>query len=171
MLLLTLDMYSGIKLDPKKTEAVINMPCPENRDELQRFLGMLNYLCKFIPNLSYIASPLQTLLEMNVEWNWQPEQAKDLLSLKELITTAPVLKNFNPSRLTDLSVDASSKGLGAVLLQDNHPIAYVSRVLTSYQQNYAQIEKEMLAVAFGCTMFHEYIFGKPTIEVETDHKP
>ena len=59
----------------------------------------------------------------------------------------------------------------AVLIQDNHPIAYASRALTTCQQHYAQIEKEMLAVAFGCTRFHEYIFGMPTIEVETDHKP
>ena len=147
------------------------MPCPENRDELQRFLGMLTYLGKFIPNLSHIASPLRTLLERNVKWYWQPEQVKSFLSLKELITTAPVLKYFNSSRPTKLSVDASCKGLGAVLLQDNHPIAYASRALTTFQQCYAQIEKEMLAVIFGYTRFHEYTFGMPTIEVETDHKP
>ena len=106
-----------------------------------------------------------------MEWHWQPEQAKSFLSLKELITTAPLLKYFNPSKPTKLSVDASSKGLGAVLLQENHPIAYASGALTTCQQNYAQIEKEMLAVAFGCTRFHKYIYGMPTIEVETDHKP
>ena len=132
---------------------------------------MLTYLGKFIPNLSTVASPLRTLLEKNVEWHWHTEQANSFLSLKKLITTAPVLKYFNPSKPTKLSVDASSKGLGAVLLQDNHPIAYASRALTMCQQNYAQIEKEMLAVVFGCTRFHEYIFGMPSVEVETDHKP
>ena len=106
-----------------------------------------------------------------MEWHWQPEQAKSFLSLKELITTAPVLKYFNPRRPTKLSVDARSKGLGAVLLQDNHPIANAFRALTTYQQRYAQFKKEMLAVVFGCTRFHEYIFGIPTIEVATDHKP
>lgn len=67
-----------------------------------------------------------------------------------------------------LLVDASSKGLRAVLLQDGHPITYPSKALTDSQQHYAQ---EMLAIIFGCTQFHEYIYGMPTIEVETDHKP
>ena len=61
--------------------------------------------------------------------------------------------------------------MGAVLIQDDHPIAYASRSLTSTQHNYAQIEKEMLAVVFGCTKFHNYIYGVPNIIVESDHKP
>ena len=96
---------------------------------------------------------------------------ESFISLKELITKAPVLKYFNPKRPVKLSVDASSKGLGAVLLQDNHPIAYASKALTSCQQNYAQIEKELLAIVFGCNKFHDYIYGMSTIKVETDHKP
>ena len=70
-----------------------------------------------------------------MEWHWQAEQANSFTSLKELITQTPVLKYFNPSMPTKLSVDASSKGLGAVLLQDNQPIAYASRALTTYLPN------------------------------------
>jgi len=66
-----------MKPDPK-IEAIVNMPCTDSREELQRFLGMLTYLGKFIPNLTHIASPLQTLLEKNVEWHWQAEQAYSL---------------------------------------------------------------------------------------------
>ena len=69
-----------------------------------------------------------------------------------------------------LSVDASSKGLGAVILQEDKPIAYASRALTKTQQNYAQIENETFAIAFGCSKFHEYIFGRKII-AESDHKP
>ena len=58
-----------------------------------------------------------------------------------------------------------------MLLQEGHPIAYASKALTSSQQNYAQIKKEMFAIVFGCTWFHEYIYGIQAIEVETDHKP
>ena len=90
--------------------------------------------------------------------------------LKQLASTAPVLKYFKPDRPIKLSVDASSKGLGAVLIQDEHPIAYASKSLNSTQQNYAQIEKEMLAVVFGCTKFHDYIYGVPDVTVESDHK-
>jgi len=91
--------------------------------------------------------------------------------LKQLATKAPVLKYFNPKNPTKLLVDASSKGLRAVLFQDGHPIAYELKVLTDSQQNYTQIEKKMLVIVFGCMQFHEYIYGMLTVEVETDHKP
>ena len=68
-------------------------------------------------------------------------------------------------------MDASSKGIGAVLLQQEHPVAYASKALTATQQNYAQIEKEMLAIVYGCTKFPDYIFGMPTVELKTNHKP
>jgi len=161
----------GVKPDPKKTEAIAAMPAPKNREELQRFIGMLTYLAKFIPNLSQVASPLRTLLEKETEWHWHNDQEQSFKMLKQLATETPVLKYFDPKKPTKLSVDASSKGLGAVLLQEGHPITYASRALTQTQQNYAQIEKEMLAILFGCTRFHEYIYGIPNIEVETDHKP
>ena len=161
----------GLKPDTKKTEAITVMPAPENREQLQRFLWMLTYLAKFIPNLSQVASPLRTLLEKDVEWHWQSEQESSFKKLKQLATEAPVLKYFDPTKPTDLSVDASSKGLGAILLQEGHPIMYASKALTQTQQHYAQIEKEMLAILFGCIRFHEYIYGVPNIRVETDHKP
>lgn len=67
-------------------------------------------------------------------------------------------------------MDASSTGLGAALIQEGRPVAYASKALTPTQQNYAQIEKELLAVVFGCAKFDEYIVGRE-IAVETDHKP
>ena len=130
---------------------------------------MLTYLGKFVPNLSQVAAPLRALLEQNSEWQWCHEHEESFHKLKELAVNAPVLQYFRPT--ITLSVDASSKGLGAVLLQDGHPIAYASRALSTTQQRYAQIEKEMLAVVFGCTKFHEYIYGVPNVKVESDHKP
>jgi hypothetical protein len=69
-----------------------------------------------------------------------------------------------------LQVDASKGGLGACLLQDGHPVAYASRSLSSAEENYAQIEKELTAVVFGCEKFHCYVYGKP-IDIDSDHKP
>ena len=88
-----------------------------------------------------------------------------------MFTNSPVLQFFDPRKPTRISVDASSSGMGAVLLQDQHPIAYASKSLTTSQKNYAQIEKEMLAIVFGCNKFHDYVYGLPNIVVETDHKP
>ena len=161
----------GLKPDPKKTEAINNMEAPKNKEELQRYLGMIMYLAKFIPNLSQSAEPLRTLLEKDVEWHWNEQQEHSFKTLKQLTTVAPVLKYFDPTKAIKISVDASSKGMGAVLLQDDQPVAYASKALTKSQQNYAQIEKEMLAIVFGCTRFHEYIYGMPQVEIETDHKP
>ena len=94
-----------------------------------------------------------------------------LNQLKDMATNHPTLKYFDPLKPTKISVDASSKGMGAVLLQEDHPIAYASKSLTPAQQNYAQIEKEMLAIVFGCHKFHDYIYELPHISVKTDHKP
>ena len=94
-----------------------------------------------------------------------------LNQLKDMATNHPTLKYFDPLKPTKISVDASSKGMGAVLLQDDHPIAYASKSLTPAQQNYAQIEKEMLTIVFGCHKFHDYIYGLPHVSIETDHKP
>ena len=69
-----------------------------------------------------------------------------------------------------ISIDSSSYGLGACLLQDGHPVSYASRSLNSAEKNYAQIEKELLAIVFGCQKYHQYIYGR-VVSIETDHKP
>ena len=81
----------------------------------------------------------------------------------------PILQYFRPDQPITLSVDASSKGISAVLLHNGHPIAYVSRALLTTQQHYAQIEKDMLAVVFGYTKFHDYIYGVPNVKVESNY--
>ena len=118
------------------------MKSPENKEQLQRFLCMVTYLAKFIPNLLQAAAPLRTLLESNVEWHWTEHQEASFTTLKQLFTKTPILKFFDPAKPVKISVNASSKGMGAVLLQDEQPIAYASKALTKSQQNYAQIEKE-----------------------------
>ena len=160
-----------LRPDPKKTITVKNMPTPANKEDLQHYLGMVTYISKFIPHFSQVASPLRALLEKDAAWQWHHEHEQSLQWLKELATSAPVLAYFKLDRPIKLSVDASSKGLGAVILQDDHPIAYASQSLTRTQQQYAQIEKEMLAVVFGCTRFHDFIYRVNDFTVESDHKP
>ena len=81
-----------------------------------------------------------------------------------------MLKFFDPAKLAVLHTDASSAGLGTCLLQEGHPVTYASRSLTPAEQNYAQIEKELLGILFGTERFHQYIYGFDTT-VHTDHKP
>ena len=139
----------GVKPDPLKVEAIKAIPPPGDREELQRFLGVVTYLSKFIPNMSQKSDPLRQLLQKDVEWSWGQAENEAFESLKTAISSTPVLKFKDPKEPVSLSVDASSKGLGAVILQNNQPVAYASKALTESQQNYAQIEKEMLAIVFG----------------------
>ena len=147
------------------------MSTPNNKEELQQLLGMITYLAKFIPNLSQAAEPLQTLLEKDIEWHWNEQQMHSFSTFKKLTMETPVLKYFDAMKATKISVDASSKGVEAVLLQEDQPVTYASKALNKSQQNYAQIENEMIAIVFGCTHFHEYIYGMPLVESETGHKP
>ncbi|MCG8047630.1 MAG: RNase H-like domain-containing protein [Candidatus Thiodiazotropha endolucinida] len=160
----------GIKPDPEKVRAVKEMMPPTDVKGLQTYMGFVNYLAKFIPNMSEITAPLRQLLENTTQWHWDSPQQNAFDLLKEKVTNAPVLRFYDPKLELTMSVDASSKGLGCVLLQEGQPIAYASRALTKCQQNYAQIEKETLAITFGCRKMHQYVYGR-TVTVESDQKP
>lgn len=161
---------NGMKLDNDKVNAIKNLKKPANKKELQRLLGMVNYLNKFIPNLSSITEPMRQLLSKNTEWMWMDSQRKSFETIKKVLSTAPVLKYYDVKQDVTLSVDASSFAIGACLLQNSQPVAYATKAFTKAQQNYPQIVKEALAIRFACLKFHQYIYGKK-IFIETDHKP
>ena len=150
------------------------MERPKSKKDIQRFLGMVTYNAKWIPDLSKKTEPLRQLLDKNVEWQWNHEQEKSWQLLRAILTTEPVLQYFDPERPIKISSDASKDGLGAVILQlhgnEWKPVAYASRSMTDAEKRYAQIEKELLGIAYGCCRFHQFIYGGQII-VETDHKP
>ena len=162
---------NGLEASEDKIDAILKMPRPECKKDLQRFMGMVNYLAKFIPNVSMLNKDLRILLQKDIAWHWEARQEKCFNELKDTITKAPVLAYYNVSKPVTLSVDASSVAMGACILQENQPIAYGSKAMNQAQKNYGQIEKEMLAIVFGCHKFHQYIYGKQNVLVETDHKP
>ena len=104
--------------------------------------------------MSEVTSPLRSLLRKDVDWAWHPEHEAALDKLKQILTNKPVLRFFDVDQPSTLQVDASKGGLGACLLQEGQPVAYASRSLTSAEENYAQIEKELLAIVFGCEHFN-----------------
>lgn len=160
----------GIKLDPKRTQAILNMETPKNAKDLSRFLGMVNYVGRYIPNVSKLTSNLRELCKKDILFVWNDKHEIEFKNLKMKLAEAPVLQHFDEKLVTTLSVDSSKDGLGAVIIQNDKPVAYASKTLTETQQRYAQIEKEMLAIVFGCQRFHQYLYGKEFL-VETDHKP
>ncbi|GBM97753.1 hypothetical protein AVEN_144334-1 [Araneus ventricosus] len=122
------------------------MSKPEDRQSLHRYLGMVNYLSKFLPNLSTLIAPLRELIKNNTIWLWNPSYDNISDRVKEQITKSPVLAFFDPKVESEIVVDTSPFGLGAVLQLRGKPIAFASSTLTPTQRNYAHIEKEILVV-------------------------
>ena len=152
----------GLKIDPDKVKAILEMPRPEDVEGVQRLNGFVNYLAKFLPRLADQMEPIRRLTRQHTEFEWAEEQEKALQAVKRLVTTAPVLSYYDPKAELELQCDASKKGLGAALLQRGKPIAYASRTLTETEQRYAQIEKEMLTIVFSLEKFNQSIRIQPT---------
>jgi len=161
----------GLKPDPSKVEAILEMPPPVDKQGVQRILGSVTYLSRFMPNLTKVSEPLRMLTEDNTVFQWQSQQQKCFDLIKELICSAPILKYYDVNEDVTIECDASSSGLGCTLLHNGQPVAFASRSLSPSEQNYCQMEKECLAIVFSCERFDQYLFGRSNITVETDHKP
>ena len=164
----------GIRADPEKISAVLKMDPPQNITELRRFMGMANQLGKFSHRLPEISQPLRELLSTKRSWVWGPDQERAFAEVKAELTQPTMLTLYDPLANTKISADASSFGLGAVLLQQSKdswkPVAYASRSMSPTERRYAQIEKEALAVTWACEKFADYILGR-RFQIESDHKP
>ena len=153
----------GIHADPVKTTVIFNMNPPTSVPELRRFMGMINQLGKFTPNLAELTQPLRELLSKKSQWLWGPAQSSAFDGIKKELSKPTSLAHYDPDAPTKISADASSYGLGAILLQMSQsqwrPPAYASRSMTATKRRYAQIE-EALATTLACEKFSDYILGK-----------
>ena len=131
----------GLKADPVRIQAITELPVPTSVPELKRFLGMVGYLSRFLPNMSKVLAPLRQLTQRSVDWYWSELCQQSFGRIKCLLTTAPVLRFYDPRREATVQCDASMSGLGVCLLQDGNPVMYRSRALTSAEKAYSQIEK------------------------------
>ena len=170
---------SGLAPDVKKVEALVQMSPPANVGELQSLLGMTNYLARFVPGYSTITAPLRKLTVQSQEFRWGIEQQSAFDKLKCILSGEPVMSFFDVKKETELIVDASPVGLGAMLVQydkgevNRKPqvVAYGSRALTAVEMRYkSQLEREALAVVWACEYFHIYVYGAP-VKIITDHQP
>jgi len=161
----------GVKADPDKVADIKSMPTPTDAEEVRRFLGFTNYLAKFLPNLSAVSEPLRRLVQKDTEFEWGPSQQQAFLQIKDIASAEHSLAYYDVNKPIVVQCDASTRGLGATLLQDEKPVAYASRSLTKSEQNYAPIELECLAIVFACRKYDQYIYGHSAVTIHSDHKP
>lgn len=166
----------GISIDPDRVKAIREFPQPNNKTELLRLLGMINFAGKYIGNKSEVLEPLTSLLKKDIDFVWGTSQQNSLNKIKALLEEAPNLSFFDPNKVIIVSADSSCFGLGCCLMQEKPDksreiVAFSSRLLSEVEKRYAQIEKEALAVTWAAEKFSDYITGVKNVIFETDHKP
>ena len=151
-----------MKPDPSKVGDVYKMEEPGDKKAVERFLGFVNYLAKFLPHLSEAAEPLRRLTDVKAVWHWDEPQKEAFHKIKNMVADTPVLRYFDENEEVTLQNGASENGLVAALLQKGQPVAFVSRALSKT----AIDAKRLYLAQRGSTSTS--MAGKST---STDHKP
>ncbi|WVZ83813.1 hypothetical protein U9M48_030913 [Paspalum notatum var. saurae] len=159
----------GVSVDPSKIKVVQEWVAPQNVGEIRSFLGLLGYYRRFVKNFSKIAQPLSKLLAKGAMFEWTDKCQSNFEELKKRLTTTPVLIMPDIQKAFSVYCDASRQGLGCVLMQEGHVVAYASRQLWKHEQNYPTHDLELAAVVHALKLWRHYLIGKKT-EIYTDHK-
>jgi hypothetical protein len=158
----------GIAIDPEKIEAIRGWPTPRNVSNIRSFMGLVGYYRTFIVGFSKITHPITYLQKKGTKFEWTLKCEKNFNLLKELLTSAPVLKIVDPDESFVVCTDACKEGLGGVLTQNGHVIGYESRNLKEHERNYATHDLERVAIVHALRMWRHYLMGKK-FELRTDH--
>jgi len=158
----------GVQADPGKIQAMVDWPLPKNVKSLRGFLGLTWYYRKFIRNYGTIVAPLTSLLKKNAfEWNEEANHAFQML--KDAVTHAPALALPNFTQSFVIECDASGVGIGAVLMQSNRPIAFLSKALKGRPLRLSTYEKELCALVMVIQKWRPYLLGQ-TFVVKTNQQ-
>jgi hypothetical protein len=160
---------AGIAVDPDKVQEVMNWKPPTTVRQIRSFLGLAGYYRRFIPDFSRIAKPMTELLKKGAKFVWGQKCEDAFHTLRQHLTTTPVLAQPDNSKPFDVYCDASGTGLGCVLMQYNRVIAYASRALRPHEQNYPTHDLELADVVHALKMWRQYLMGT-YFNIFTDHK-
>lgn len=158
----------GVTTDPSKVRAVADWHQPSYIKQLRGFLGLAGYYRRFVNDFGKIAKPLIDMLKKD-SFIWSDISAAAFLTLKRALISTPVLALPNFSKTFVVETDASGTGIGAVLMQDKHPIAFISKSLGPKQQAMSIYERELLAIVYAVQKWGAYLAHGPFI-IKTDQK-
>jgi hypothetical protein len=158
-----------ISVDPSKIHDVLSWNAPMSVGDIQSFFGLVEYYRRFIEVFSNISKPMTELLEKNKKFKWTPTCEASLQEMKKRSTTTPILVMLDMEMTFSIYCDASGQGLGCVLMQDGHIVAYSSRQLRKHEVNYPTHDLELDAVVHALKIWRHYLMGK-RCKLYTDHK-
>jgi hypothetical protein len=161
----------GIKPDAAKIQTLLDWQFPSTALGLSQFLGLAVYFRKFIPNFSRVAAPLYHLIKKTVPFQEGEEARRAFNLIKKLLISPPVLAYPNPDLPYEVISDASITGCGALLIQDERPVAYFSSKFSSAERNYTTHEQEMLGIIKALKEWRCYLEGCKGLTLVTDHNP
>ncbi|MCO5576612.1 hypothetical protein L7F22_030427 [Adiantum nelumboides] len=160
---------AGVQMDPAKIEAIRNWPDLKNVHEVRSFLGLCSYYRRYVRKFAEIASPLHMLTQKGVPFSWGVSEVTAFQTLKEKMTTGPVLILPDLQKSFEVYCDACGRSLGAVLMQEGRVIAYESRMFSKPEMTAQIYEKELLAVIHALTQWRHYLLGAD-FTMFTDHQ-
>jgi hypothetical protein len=158
----------GIAIDAENIEAIRGWPTPRNVSDVRYFMGLVSYYRRFIVGFSKIAHPITSLKKKGTKFEWALKCENNFNPLKELLTSAPVLKIVDPNEGFLVCTNTCKEGLGEVLTQNGHVIGYETRNLKEHEKNYATHDLELVAIVHALRMWRHYLMGKK-FELRTDH--
>ena len=132
---------------------------------------MMNYCARLIPDYATLSEPIRRLTKKKIEWCWQKEQQAAFEKLKQMLTEDATMAYYDPRKGSEIIVDASPVGLGAIFAQNGRAVSYASKALTDTDSRYSQTERETLGVLWACEHYDMYVRGAAHFTVVTDHKP
>ena len=162
----------GVQPNPVKVKVLLDWPAPTNAHELRCFLGLGQYFARYINGYASITACLQSLLRKNAKWLWTDSCEHAFQDIKTRLTQAPVLALPDPTLPFEVVTDACQTGIGAVLLQEGRPVAFIGRRLKDAETRYTTTDQELLGVMYALQQWRCYLQGaQHDFRLVTDHHP